>query len=493
MLAGRYRLLERLASGGMAAVWLAEDERLARRVAVKRVHAATPEDGARRLEREAKLLASLSHPNLVAIFDAVADEEGLLLIIEYVPGESLGAALRRGPLPEGRALHVVGAVAAALDHAHAHGVVHRDVKPANVLLGPEGVVKLADLGIATAAERTRITGTGTVLGTPSYMAPEQLSGDEVGAAADVYALAAVAFEALSGRRARSGGTPLEIAHRVATEPPPDMREAWPDAPPAVAEALRRGMARDPSRRPPSASALARELAAALERTATAATASLGVAEAAGAGGATRGAAPAGAPGRRAPAGAPVHRTAPAPTPSRARRRLPWLALAVPLAAAAVAVPLAADGGGGSPGSGGSPTGLPSEAPPGESREPPREESGGGAPEDGAPAQPPAGEPPTPERGASVAEGVRLNDEGYALMQQGRHEAAMPKLRAAVDALAGSGRIEYAYALYNLGRSLRIAGRPEEAVPLLERRLEIPNQRGTVRRELELAREQSSGR
>ena len=118
----------------------------------------------------------------------------------------------------------------ALDHAHAQGVVHRDVKPGNVLIRQDGVTKLADLGIATASDGTRITRSGTVLGTAAYMAPEQLDGREAGPPADIYALAAIAFEALSGRKPREGRTPMEIAHKIATEGAPDLRDAWPKAP-----------------------------------------------------------------------------------------------------------------------------------------------------------------------------------------------------------------------------------------------------------------------
>lgn len=153
-------------------------------------------------------------------------------------------------------------VAGALDHAHRQGIVHRDVKPANVLLGRDAV-KLADLGIATAAERTQITRSGVLLGTPSYMAPEQLEGGEVSPRTDVYALGVVAFESLSGRRAREGRTPLEIAHRVTTESPPDLREAWPGAPPAAARLLQRAMSRDPADRPESAGKLVSDLRSAL--------------------------------------------------------------------------------------------------------------------------------------------------------------------------------------------------------------------------------------
>ena len=260
----RYRVLRRLGSGGMATVYLAEDERLGRRVAVKRLHGGSPDEMAVRLRREAKLGASLSHTNLVQVYDVAADQEDALVVMEYVEGPTLAQVLRDGGLPTARALEVIRGMAAGLDHAHAHGIVHRDVKPGNVLLGRDGTVKLADLGIATAAEQTRITATGVVLGSPSYMAPEQIAGGAVGAAADVCALAAVAFEALSGRKARTGASPVEIARRVVSAPAPDLREAWEAAPPAAAEILKRGMAADPAERQSSAGQLARELSAAFE-------------------------------------------------------------------------------------------------------------------------------------------------------------------------------------------------------------------------------------
>src|SRR5215211_1243844 len=156
--ADRYRVLRRLGSGGMATVYLAEDERLGRRVAVKRLHADSPEDVAQRFDREARLGASLNHPNLVAVYDTVTDDEGVLIVMEYVDGPTLGQALKDGPLPVARALEVLRAVASALDHAHAQGIIHRDVKPANILLGADGRSKLADLGIAfAAAHATQIT------------------------------------------------------------------------------------------------------------------------------------------------------------------------------------------------------------------------------------------------------------------------------------------------------------------------------------------------
>src|SRR3954470_23257976 len=263
LLAGRYRVERRLGRGGMAAVYLAHDEKLDRQVAVKRLHSDSPEDAARRFAREAKLGASLNHPNLVWVFDAVADDEGVLIVMEYVEGTTLARELERGPLRPRRAALVIQGIARALDHAHEHGVVHRDVKPANVLLGKNGAIKLADLGIASAAEHTRITRSGVVLGTASYMAPEQLDGRRASPASDIYSLATVAFEALTGVKARRGRTPVELAHTIATAPPPDLREEWQHAPAAAADALTRGMARERVDRQETACELATELADAL--------------------------------------------------------------------------------------------------------------------------------------------------------------------------------------------------------------------------------------
>src|SRR5215210_7774373 len=194
----------------MASVLLCEDERLGRQVAIKRLHADSPIDVEMRFKREAKLGASLNHPNLVSVFDTATDDEGVLIVMEYVEGEPLSRMLRRGPLRPEEVAAMVRDLGAALDHAHSQGVVHRDVKPSNVLIRDDAVVKLADLGIATASDGTRITRSGTVLGTAAYMAPEQLEGGEAGPSVDIYALAAIAFEALSGRKPREGRTPMEI-------------------------------------------------------------------------------------------------------------------------------------------------------------------------------------------------------------------------------------------------------------------------------------------
>ena len=261
MLADRYRTIRRLGAGGMATVLLAQDCTLGRNVAVKRLHADLSDDDlVRRFQREARLGASLNHPNVVAVYDIGTDDEGVLIVMEYVEGRTLRDEIAAGgAIPPERALEILRGVADALDHAHELGVLHRDVKPANVLLRKDGVVKLADLGIATAAEQSRITRSGSVLGTAAYMAPERLDGAPGERAADVYALAAVAFEALSGRKAVEGTTPLEVAQRVVNGPPPDLREALPAAPEAAAEVLKRALAKDPADRPATAGELVKEL------------------------------------------------------------------------------------------------------------------------------------------------------------------------------------------------------------------------------------------
>ena len=263
LIAGRYRVVRQLGSGGMGSVLLAEDERLQRPVAIKRMHPEGPADAIERFRREARLGASLNHRNLVTTYDAIVEDDEVMIVMEYVPGPSLAEALREGPLEPARAVGVLRDVAAALDDAHSHGVLHRDVKPANILLAPDGRAMLADLGVATAVESTKITIAGGVIGTAAYLAPEQFDGGKTTEASDVYALAAVAYEMLAGRRARAGRTPLEIA-RAAAAGPADLRELDPTIPEAVAEALCRGMATEPHDRPHTAGALAAEVARPLE-------------------------------------------------------------------------------------------------------------------------------------------------------------------------------------------------------------------------------------
>lgn len=467
LLGGRYRRIRTIGVGGMARVELARDTRLGRKVAIKRLHSDSPEEAVAPFAREARLGASLNHPNLVAVHDIASDGESVLIVMELVAGEALRDAIARGPLEPERVARIVHDVAAALDHAHAQGVVHRDVKPANVLLRRDGIAKLADLGIATAAEATAITRPDAMVGTAAYMAPERLDGRDASPLTDVYALAAVAFEALSGRPAREGQTPLEVAHQVVSGSPPDLRGAWRDAPPAAAAALARGMASDPSDRHRSAGALAADLARGLRsprsprpHASTASTAPGGTAETA--------VLPAVA---RATAG----RIRKLPEPS-----LDWLAIG---AAGAMALVLAIGALSALLGGGADVDGRQAaSAAGGADRAGERQGASGGG----------SGSSADRRRATAPAgDAADLNARGYALMQEGRYDEAIPLLRRAVAQYqAGSKERTYAYALYNLGRSLRLAGRPERAVPVLERRLTIPNQIPTVRRELRAARSQS---
>ena len=431
----------------MASVLLCQDERLGRQVAVKRLHADSPADVEQRFVREARLGALLNHPNVVTVYDTATDSEGVLIVMEYVAGEALSLTLKRGPLRSERVGLMVRDLGAALDHLHGHGVVHRDVKPGNVLLRKDGVTKLVDLGIATAADQTRITRSGMVLGTASYMAPEQLDGGEAGPATDIYALSVVAYEALTGRRARSGRTPMEIAHRIATEPPPDLRELLPGAPAAAAHLLEQGMARDPAERPGSAGELSSRLARALEEPATA----------------------------QEPPTAVTRRGAPPPDPSRPVGAIA-LALVLLALAAAAAIGVVLSGDDGDNGSEKAQRAEQGQA----KKEKKKKKKKKDAPEQAAPE----------ERRAAVdpARGAALNDQGFALMQQGDFAEAVPLLERAVASYPEDSQdIGYAYALFNLGKSLNRSGRPDEAIPVLERRLVFPDQRETVQRELDLAR------
>ena len=321
LLGERYLLIERIGSGGMATVWLARDERLGREVAVKRMHLTAPENAAKRLMREAKLGAVLNHPNLVTVYDAMPERDGVLIVMEYVEGADLGKELRAGPLERGRALEVLAAAAGALDYAHAQGIVHRDIKPSNILLGNTGEVKVADLGVARALEDTALTQSGVVLGSVPYMSPEQLAGGTVGPPSDVYSLALVAHEALSGERVRTATNAPAALHQARELPPPDLREAQPGTPPAAAAALRRALDPDPALRPRSAGALIEAVA-----------------------GAYRQPQPAAPPPRPVPAPPPPAQPAHPPAARARPRRAPWAALAVvAVLAAAVVIGLVLSG------------------------------------------------------------------------------------------------------------------------------------------------------
>jgi eukaryotic-like serine/threonine-protein kinase len=268
---GRYKLERPIGQGGMASVHLGCDVELDRPVAVKLIGEALADDESFRARflREARIAAGLSHPNVVQIYD-VGEEYGRpFIVMEYVEGETLAQELARaGPLPPAEAVAQGVDVCAGLEHAHAAGLVHRDIKPRNLLRRSDGVVKITDFGIAHAGDGTRLTETGSVMGTAAYIAPEQATGEKVTAAADLYALGAVLYELLTGTPPHGTGPTTELLarHRHATVTP--VRNLAPDVPPALETIVMRCLARDPRYRPSSAAALAHALADAVEAPAT---------------------------------------------------------------------------------------------------------------------------------------------------------------------------------------------------------------------------------
>jgi len=265
MIGERFRIERRLGRGGMAAVYLAHDQELGRPVAVKVLETLAGEDESRRrFLREAQLAARLTHPNIVTVYDAGEHDGSLYIVMEYVEGETLAERFaRRGRLPPEEVVGLGRQACAGLQHAHDAGLVHRDVKPQNLLVRSDGTLKISDFGIARAAEATQITMAGTILGTAGYLAPEQASGEEASAAADVYGLAAVLYEALTGRppvRVESLAE-LPTAH---LRPPAPVRELAPSVPPELERAVMGALARRPEERPASAA----ELADTLDGTAT---------------------------------------------------------------------------------------------------------------------------------------------------------------------------------------------------------------------------------
>ncbi|HWM14482.1 MAG TPA: serine/threonine-protein kinase [Gaiellaceae bacterium] len=262
---GRYLLARELGRGGMATVHLARDSELDRPVAVKVLagHLSGDEDLRERFVREARMAAGLSHPNVVQVFDAGEEDGRLFIVMEYVPGVTLADELGRvGKLAPAPAVELALQVCAGLEHAHETGLVHRDVKPGNLLLREDGVLKITDFGIARAVEATQLTQVGSVLGTAAYLSPEQAAGERVTAATDIYGLGVVLYEFLTGRTpfVIESLTDLLAKHRESAVTP--VRELEPAVPEALEAAVMKCLARNPDYRPASAAALAHELAAA---------------------------------------------------------------------------------------------------------------------------------------------------------------------------------------------------------------------------------------
>ena len=267
LIADRYELEELVGTGGMSTVFRAHDVQLDRRVAIKILHERYADDPEylERFRREARAVAQLSHPNIVTVIDRGDDGGRQYIVFEHVEGENLKELVQRtGRLPVRRALELVLPVADGLAFAHAHGLVHRDVKPQNVLLSREGEVKVTDFGIARSLDVEHgVTQTGTVVGTSEYLAPEQASGRPVSAATDVYSLGVVLWELLAGDVPFTGENFVAVALRHLNEPPPSLRDRRPDVSPRLDAAVERALAKDPDRRFPSMAALAKELRACL--------------------------------------------------------------------------------------------------------------------------------------------------------------------------------------------------------------------------------------
>ncbi|WP_434742303.1 protein kinase domain-containing protein [Micromonospora sp. SH-82] len=255
-LGNRYLLDERIASGGMGDVWRGTDQVLGRTVAVKSLlPALLDEPGfAERFRGEARTMATINHPGVVDVYDFGSDQQIAFLIMEYVEGDALSSTLNRvGRLTPARTMALVAQAADALHAAHQKGIVHRDVKPGNLLVRPNGTLVLTDFGIARSELVGQLTAAGSVLGTASYISPEQATGAVATAASDVYALGVVAYQCLAGRRPFEGDNPLEIAMKHVRDNP---RPLPGDIPPPIRAIVERAMAKDPAARWPSAAALA---------------------------------------------------------------------------------------------------------------------------------------------------------------------------------------------------------------------------------------------
>ena len=485
----RYEPLRHIAAGGMASVWCARDRALGRNVAIKLLaeRFAHEEGSIERFMREARAAARLSgHPNVVMIYDVgetgASDGEPsrAFIVMEYLAGGTVADALRVDSVRRVHAVKWVYEAASALDYAHSRGVLHRDIKPANLLLDRERVLHVADFGIARLGTEDTITSTGQVLGTASYLAPERALGRPATDASDRYSLAVVAYELLVGERPFTATHfAVQARQHVEDEPPPASSRNRALAP-AVDAVLARGMAKRPGQRWATAQDFAQALEAALTepaaRPARAAAAAAAAAAPVAPTGRTRRMAPVGASSaaRTTPPRTASHPPAAGRRPRRHRARVPALAaLAAGAAVAVAAVGTIGGGGSGSPArsSASAQRSITTHAAARPKRAPTHSAKTVTATPAAATTPPPTAE--------------TLEARGHQLMMGGDYAAAVRVLRQAVSA-ASPASLTYAYALYDLGRSLRLAGDPKDAVSVLYQRLQIPNQTEVVREQLQLA-------
>jgi hypothetical protein len=439
-LKSRYRLDRLLGRGGMAAVWLADDEVLDRPVAIKVLSdtiAADPQFQAR-FRREARVAAGLSHPNLIGVYDYADGDERPYLVMEYVAGETLAERVARKAAIDCERL--ARELLSALAHIHAAGIVHRDVKPQNVLIAPDGSAKLIDFGIALPRDATALTRTGHLLGTARYVAPEVMAGRAATERADLFSCGVVLSDCVGGG---ASGQLRALAARLSAE---DAGVRPASAKQALLQIDRDRVAVPDQPTEPFTPTLSR-------------------------------------PAVPAPGGSPTLRL------EARRRRFPWgkaSAAAVALAAVAVAVVALSGGGNGQAGKArrGNAGAETKAAASGAAKDRESAVATAPAPPPEAAAEPAAGDDP--------ALGSSLNQQGFELIQAGSYDEAAAVLEEAVSAFPpGTEDLDYAYALFNLGNALRLSGRPDEAVPVLERRLEIPNQVEIVRRELAAAQREAA--
>lgn len=263
---GRYRLDAQIGSGGMSTVYRATDSVLERHVAVKLMHRefTGDSDQLERFRREARAVAQLSHPHIVSVIDAGEDAGHPYIVFEYVDGETLKDRIRRlGRLPVDQAVAYAIEIARALGSAHARGIVHRDIKPQNVLIGPDGSAKVTDFGIARSLDDDGLTAAGRVLGTTDYVSPEQALGRDISGQTDIYSLGVVFFEMLTGDVPFRGESQVAVAMRHVRDDFPDVREVRPQVSASVARVLDRMTAKDLQERYPHVEALIRDLEEAL--------------------------------------------------------------------------------------------------------------------------------------------------------------------------------------------------------------------------------------
>jgi serine/threonine protein kinase len=250
LIAGRYELEKLVGSGGMSNVFRAHDRLLERTVALKILHEqyTRDDDYVERFRHEARAVAQLAHPNIVTVIDRGEQEGRQFIVFEYVDGENLKELSNRGPLDAREAIRLALQIARALAFAHERGLVHRDVKPQNVLLNEDGQAKVTDFGIARSLDVHGMTQTGTVLGTSDYIAPEQARGQKVDPKTDIYSLGVVLYELLSGEVPFSGDNFVAVAMRHVNEPAPSVLDRRPDCPPRLDLAIQRAMSKDPEDR-----------------------------------------------------------------------------------------------------------------------------------------------------------------------------------------------------------------------------------------------------